>query len=1226
LGSFPSVCRGVTNAVITFSDLANVGPDTVMFAYTGAPQSWTVPANVTSLKFDLLGASGGTDDIVGTATPGKGARVQGSLSVAPGSMLNLYVGGKGGDGSPSGATGGYNGGGSASYYYFGGGGAGGGATDIRIGGTSLGDRKVVAGGGGGNGADNSPVLTSFAGGAGGGLTGANGGAFNSSASRGGNQIAGGAPSTYLGWAPGSYGSLGMGGSGSPDGYSGGGGGGYYGGGGGAWSGGAGGSSFVDGVVGYSVTHTRGANDAADGNGMATIYYVNPGTYTIIWDATAESEGFLNVADGLLPANYQFNVAVPTLAAPGTYHATLRINNVNCNSIDYPIEVTIKPIPTVDPVADQIFCHGDVTTDVPFSGPISGGSYSWVNDNPAIGLDPAGTGHIPSFSPINGTPLPVSAGITVTPQADGCIGAPMVFHIVDNPVPVLNSTMTPEGICNNTLFSYIPTSLTPGTSFAWSRATMAGIANPPASGTDNPNETLFNTTTDPITVSYVYTLSANSCTNTVTVNVVVNPSPALTSTTTPAALCNNGTFMYTPTSSSTMATLTWTRPVAAGISNAAASGTGAISETLLNTTTSPKTVHYAINLGIGGCNYTEDVAVVVNPPLLLTSASSRNVCDSDLLEYAPTSNIGSATITWSRGPVTGISNPAATGVGDIFENLYNTTADPIVVNYIYTLSAFGCSMDHTLAINVKPSPKLTSSLSPAGVCTNSLFTYSASSATVGTTFEWARDTVAGIVNPTIHVLSGNVSELLISTADTTLMVPYRFTSTASGCPNSQLVMVPVFPLPKISNDDGNLAVCDSALLTYSPTSLTPGATYAWTRNYEAGISNVSASGTGSPNERLNNTTYISVPATYMFTIMANGCSNSQNVIVQVRPSPILTSNTAATCSGAPFEYVPVSYTTLASFAWSRNSSNVTPATRSGEGNIVDTLTQGTTGQVTVTYDFDLTIFGCVNKQTVFVTVNPAPAVPVIGTHPSADLCNNVTAMNFGAAAPAPDGYSYLWSVKNATLHATGSTTQYALVSFNTPGTATITLTSRIGETTCTSKSDFTVNVGTNIAETPEVIYFNQQFICKQIEQASYQWGYDDAKTLDSTILVGETNQNYANAYPDFSARNYWIMTTRNGCMQKTYYNKPAGVADVNTASVDMKLFPNPTSNILNVAVSDFVSGKISFEVFNMMGQKIQSVPAKDNKAQISVAELPAGAYIVDCYSDGLKVAAARFIKN
>jgi hypothetical protein len=1227
LGAFPSVCKGVTNAVIPFSNLTNVGPDTVIFNYTGARQSWTVPANVTGVQFDLMGASGGNDYLSGVSNAGKGGRVQGNLSVLPGNELHVYVGGTGSDGSPMGAAGGYNGGGNAFFYFSGCAGAGGGATDIRIGDSTLTARKVVAGGGGGSSIDGSPRY----GGAGGGLTGGNGEANDGfSSARGGTQIAGGAGATYAFWTAGSNGALGMGGNGSTQGFSGGGGGGYYGGGGGIWTGGAGGSSYTDGGITFSNTHTQGVNE---GNGVAKIYYVNPGTYDIIWDAAADAAGFVNVAEAALPTT-EFNIAVPELVAPGTYHATLRVRNYHGSSTEsceqsYPIEVTVKPLPTVDNPGDYIVCHGEAVPDITFSGPLSGSNYNWVNDNPAIGLDAAGSGHTTTFLPINGTPLPVSAQITVTPVADGCIGTAEVFNIIDNPVPALNSTTTPASICNNSLFSYLPTSLTPGTSFEWSRSLTPGIANAANSGTGLINETLINTSTEPVTVAYVYTLTANSCSNVQTVNVLVNPTPQLTSTLTPTAVCNGDAFVYTPLSLSSTAVITWTRPVAAGISNAAATGTGVINETLNNTTTTPKTVHYAIEMNVGGCIETEDVAVVINPLLLLTSPTSRNVCDSALLEYLPVSNITTAAITWTRPAVTGLSNAAGSGTGNISERLYDTTVNPVTVNYTYTLSAFGCSKDHTLAVTVKPSPKLTTSLTPGAVCTNSLFNYVAASATAGTTFQWARDTVVGITNPTVHVLNGTINEILISTSDTILNVPYKFTSTAGGCSNAQIVNVKVNPLPRIANDSGNVAVCDSTLLSWVPTSKTPGATYAWSRAYEAGISNLPSSGTGgAPGERLNNTTYITVPVTYVYTITANGCSNTQSVEVKVRPSAILTSNTATVCSGAPFNYVPVSYTTGTSFAWSRTgNTGIVPTSRSGAGNIVDTLTQSTSGKVTITYNMDLTVFGCVNKQNVILTLDPAPTPITIGTHPSASLCNNATAVNFGAASPAADGFTYMWSAEGATVTSTGSSTQYALINFNTPGTATVTLTTKNTATTCTSTSTYTVTVGNNVAVSPEVIFFDGQFICKQTEVKNYQWGYDDAATLDSTVAVGETNQNYAVQFPEWGKKFYWVITTTaDGCMQKTYFNKPTGVADLNLNAADMRLYPNPASQTLNMEVSSFVNGKITFAVFNVVGQQITTVDARDNKAQVFVADLPAGVYVVDCYNDGVKVAAARFIKN
>ena len=58
--------------------------------------------------------------------------------------------------------------------------------------------------------------------------------------------------------------------------------------------------------------------------------------------------------------------------------------------------------------------------------------------------------------------------------------------------------------------------------AWSRAAISGISNAAASGTGNITETLVNTTSSPVNVTYVYTLTANGCTNTQNVVVTVNP--------------------------------------------------------------------------------------------------------------------------------------------------------------------------------------------------------------------------------------------------------------------------------------------------------------------------------------------------------------------------------------------------------------------------------------------------------------------------------------------------------------------------------------------------------------------------------------------------------------------------------------------------------------------------------------------------------------------------------
>ncbi|MCB9234097.1 MAG: T9SS type A sorting domain-containing protein [Bacteroidia bacterium] len=244
------------------------------FSYTGAMQTYTIPAGVYSVLIDMSGASGGYS-INGTQQgtlqiPGDGGRVEATLAVTPGQVLNIYVGGRGTDASTglSGA-GGYNGGGTGGQQGTYNGGGGGGASDIRIGGTALGDRVLVAGGGGGS------ALNYFAGGDNGGdggnLTGQDGASNNnvgaSYAGKAGSPSAGGAGGVYTGYNPGSAGSLGTGGDGGSGTSGGGGGAGLYGGGGGSWAGGGGGSSYSHPTLATNVTHTQGYKN---GNGEVTV--------------------------------------------------------------------------------------------------------------------------------------------------------------------------------------------------------------------------------------------------------------------------------------------------------------------------------------------------------------------------------------------------------------------------------------------------------------------------------------------------------------------------------------------------------------------------------------------------------------------------------------------------------------------------------------------------------------------------------------------------------------------------------------------------------------------------------------------------------------------------------------------------------------------------------------------------------------------------------------------
>jgi hypothetical protein len=261
------------------------------FKYTGAEQTFTVPAGVTSIHVVATGAVGGTASDGGTLG-GRGAVVSGDLSVKPG-PLYIEVGG------PGGGAGGFNGGGSGGTGGFGQflSGGGGGASDVREvpngDANSLQSRLLVAAGGGGGGIFQEQSNPACPGGPGGDeeQPGSNGencgqvGAFGGGAGKGTEGGAGGAeaPSGFVFHIQGTAGALGVGGTDAHagetyEGNGGGGGGGLYGGGGGggtalfeAGAGGGGGGSNLLPAGGMSAVAVLGVQPSV------TITYDTPVT-------------------------------------------------------------------------------------------------------------------------------------------------------------------------------------------------------------------------------------------------------------------------------------------------------------------------------------------------------------------------------------------------------------------------------------------------------------------------------------------------------------------------------------------------------------------------------------------------------------------------------------------------------------------------------------------------------------------------------------------------------------------------------------------------------------------------------------------------------------------------------------------------------------------------------------------------------------------------------------
>ena len=260
-----------------------------------------------------------------------------------------------------------------------------------------------------------------------------------------------------------------------------------------------------------------------------------------------------------------------------------------------------------------------------------------------------------------------------------------------------------------------------------------------------------------------------------------------------------------------------------------------------------------------------------------------------------------------------------------------------------------------------------------------------------------------------------------------------------------------------------------------------------------------------------------------------------------------------------------------------------------------------------------------------SINPLPATPVISTFLLNSVCTGTLYQNFGATVPPAVGNTYVWSAVNATVWATSPNGQFAIVSFPNAGNAEVMLTDKVATTGCSSLAIDTVAVSGAIAQTPTVLYFQFHFVCLPADEDSYQWGYDDAVTFQSTELVGEINQDYLNTNPD-AGKNYWVRTTKGGCSQKTYLSVPTAIGSVNAALATVNLYPNPADGMVKVVVSSFSGSEIQLEIVDMVGQTVAAQLTVRHCSSFDVSGFPIGNYILNCYSDGLKVAVARFIKQ
>jgi hypothetical protein len=253
---------------------------------------------------------------------------------------------------------------------------------------------------------------------------------------------------------------------------------------------------------YTVKQTANGCTSAAGSGTATPKTAPTAPTVSVANSCGSSTLTASNYTGTLLWSTGATMQSITVTTAGTYTVTQTVNG--CTSAAGSGTATPGTTPSTPTVSVVNNCGSSTLTASNYTGTLL---WSTGATTQSITVTTAGT-------------------YTVTQKVTGCISAAGSGTATPGTTPTLSSTLTPPDVCSNTLFSYHPTSATAGTSFNWVRQAVNGISNKQASGKDDINETLINTTASPVKVTYQYTLKTNTCQNTQYVVVWVRPTPVI----------------------------------------------------------------------------------------------------------------------------------------------------------------------------------------------------------------------------------------------------------------------------------------------------------------------------------------------------------------------------------------------------------------------------------------------------------------------------------------------------------------------------------------------------------------------------------------------------------------------------------------------------------------------------------------------------------------------------
>ncbi|RYF23566.1 MAG: PKD domain-containing protein [Flavobacteriales bacterium] len=444
----------------------------------------------------------------------------------------------------------------------------------------------------------------------------------------------------------------------------------------------------------------------------------------------------------------------TFSNPGNYSISLQITTPGCGTsnlvtknitINLPRTVTLSPNITLCTPGTFNFSAATGVTSTVYSGsdsPTLDDTYNWTVT--------AANGGSFGFVGSSNTKYPVIKfdnfdTYTITSTVSNVCGtnsATQVITFTPSPVPDISFARNP--ICYGSIADVQGSISGSYTQFRWVGAGIFSAGNGFTSDITKLNTTYTPTIAEQnsgsATIQLLVNTGLSNCTQ-VERTIVLNILPRNRQTNQTLVICTGDKATYTPTSSVTGSTFTWTATNADGnASGFSTTGSGNIDETIINSNANnPAIVVYTITPESNGCvGEPFTLTVTVNPrPSVSTNVVKPVICSGDLTDITLTSNFIGAKFTWTSTATAGITgNSAKSNLNDVTainDRLINNGTTVGTVTYIITpLSSGSCGGSPvTVTVNVDPQPTTPNAGVDEILCNVTSFALKGNTPTVGT---------------------------------------------------------------------------------------------------------------------------------------------------------------------------------------------------------------------------------------------------------------------------------------------------------------------------------------------------------------------------------------------------------------------------------------------------------------------------------------------------------------